>query len=70
VEETDWEPRQTVSPAQIVSVRVEMQEHDVQKRIRQGGGRWNRQRKVWELRYDKVVELGLQDRLVQATGET
>ncbi len=69
VDEADWEPRQTLSADQIVGVRVEVQEYDVQKRIREAGGTWNRQRKVWELRDDRVLELGLQDRLVKESGE-
>jgi hypothetical protein len=28
------------------------------------GGRWQPQRGVWELRYDQVVALGLENRIV------
>jgi hypothetical protein len=32
--------------------------------IKAADGQWNRQRRVWELRYNQVVGLGLVDRLV------
>jgi len=64
VDEADWTPRNMPSPDQIVGIQVEVQERDVQKRMKQAGGRWNAQRKVWELRYDKVVAEGWQARMV------
>jgi hypothetical protein len=32
-------------------------------RVKQAGGTWNPQRSVWELREDRVVALGLEDRI-------
>ncbi|GAK60035.1 hypothetical protein U27_07022 [Candidatus Vecturithrix granuli] len=69
IDEADWEP-QTTMPAsdEIVGVRVERHERNVQKQVKQAGGLWNQHRKVWELRYDRVVELEMQDRMVVQPG--
>ena len=64
VDEADWTPRHAPAPDQIVGVRVEVQEREVQKRMKQAGGKWNSQKKVWELRYDKVVAEGMHARMV------
>jgi len=36
----------------------------VRKRVKQAGGTWNPERRVWQLRYDRVVALGLNNRIV------
>ena len=33
-------------------------------RVKQAGGTWNPERRVWQLRYDRVVALGLNGRIV------
>jgi len=46
-------------------VRVGFAEADMRERVKQAGGKWNRRRKVWELRYDQVVALTLEARIVE-----
>lgn len=70
IEETDWEPEEQCAPDQIVGVRVAMEETGLQKSLRKAGGIWNRHRKVWEIRYDKVLELQLASRIVDGSEET
>jgi hypothetical protein len=36
----------------------------VRDRVKQAGGTWNPKRRVWQLRYDRVVALGLNGRIV------
>ena len=36
----------------------------VRDRVKQAGGTWNPERWVWQLRYDRVVALGLHSRIV------
>jgi len=36
----------------------------VRDRVKQAGGTWNPERRVWQLRYDRVVALGLHNRIV------
>lgn len=64
VDEADWLPPRAPLPEEIVGVRVEKEERDVQLRIKQVGGKWNWRKRVWELRYDAVLELGLRNRMV------
>ncbi len=61
VEESDWIPQ--IASTEIVGVQVAFREADLQQKVRQAGGKWNPARRVWELRYDRAVALGLKDRL-------
>ena len=54
------------SPDTIVSVRVAWGEAALARQIKAVGGRWNRQHKVWNLRYDQAVALDIVDRIVEA----
>jgi hypothetical protein len=69
MDESDWEPRATPAADQPVRIRIDVNERDVQKRVKQAGGTGDYRRRLWELRYDKVAALGLQDRIVGETGE-
>jgi hypothetical protein len=65
VAERDWEPpRPRFAPDQIVGLRVAFAEVAVRDRVNQAGGTWNPERRVWQLRYDRVVALGLNSRIV------
>ncbi len=50
--------------SKMVSVRVDVDAVYLRKLVKAAGGRWNRSRKVWELAYRDVVDLGLTDRMV------
>jgi hypothetical protein len=65
VAERNWEPLPPrVAHAQIVGLRVPYGDAAVRELVKQAGGTWNRDRRVWQLRYDRVVALGLHDRIV------
>ena len=65
VAERDWEPpRPRFADDQIVGLRVVFADVAVRERVKQAGGTWNPERKVWLLRYDRVVGLGLNSRIV------
>ncbi|MBI3108186.1 MAG: hypothetical protein HYY95_21870 [Candidatus Rokubacteria bacterium] len=65
VTERDWEPpRPRVAHDQIVGLRVAFADVAVRDRVKQAGGTWNPERRVWQLRYDRVVALGLNGRIV------
>lgn len=61
IEESDWSP--PIASETIVGVQVAFREADLQQKVRQAGGKWNPARRVWELRYDRAITLGLKDRL-------
>ena len=66
VGERDWEPRRPpYADDQIVGVRIAFAEADVRQQAKQAGGKWNPDRKVWELRYRQAVALKLAARIVK-----
>ena len=65
VEEIDWEPRpRLIRKDTIVGILVGFEEMESQSKAKSTGGRWNRKRRVWEMRYDRMQELGLEERIV------
>jgi hypothetical protein len=67
VAERDWQPPRPASPQDlIVALQVAFADVAVRKLVKQAGGTWNPERKVWQLRYDRVVALGLDGRIVDA----
>ena len=66
IEESDWRPqRRAIGPDEIIGVRVEVKETDLQSSVRKAGGRWNSRRKLWEMRYERAVKLGLKSRITR-----
>ena len=64
VEEIAWTPPPApFAPAALVGVRVELGEVELQRRVKQAGGKWNPTRKLWELRYEQVLKLKLKGRI-------
>jgi hypothetical protein len=65
VEERDWQPpRSRFAHDQTVGLRVAFTDVAVRDRVKQAGGTWNPERRVWQLRYDRAVALGLKPRIV------
>jgi hypothetical protein len=65
VEERNWQPpRPRFAHDQIVGLRVAFTDVAVRDRVKQAGGTWNPERRVWQLRYDRAVALGLKSRIV------
>ena len=56
------------SPAadQLFGVRVEYWETDLRDKVKTAGGIWRPRQKLWELRYEDIVSLGLESRVVGA----
>ncbi|MDZ7412958.1 MAG: hypothetical protein ONB15_05410 [candidate division KSB1 bacterium] len=66
VAEREWEPPPPrFAAATSVGVRVGFAEVEMREQVKQAGGQWKRSRKVWELRYDQVVALKLEGRMVE-----
>jgi hypothetical protein len=62
VAEADWQP--CFAPDEIVALRVAFTDVTTRARVKRAGGAWDPERKVWSLRYDRVVSLGLRRRIV------
>ena len=67
IEESLWQapPKKPLRSEQVVGLRIGIKERGLQAHIKTAKGKWNEGQQVWELRYDKVVELGLTERIVQ-----
>ncbi len=48
----------------LKAVRIEYGERELGKKVRAVGGTWNRQEKVWHVRWEAVKAPGLQSRVV------
>ena len=71
VAERDWEPPPPLfAHDQIVGLRVAFAEVAVRDQVKQAGGTWNPERRLWQLRYDRVVALGLNHRIVNESAST
>lgn len=65
VAERDWEPpRPRFTDNQIVWLRVAFADEAARQRVKQAGGTWNPDRRLWQLRYDRAIALGLGSRIV------
>ncbi len=67
IDEADWEPqkKKSVTDSRIVGIRTEFAETDLQSKVRNAGGKWDQNRKLWAVSYRKVEEPGLEDRVVE-----
>ena len=71
VEQAPWQPEQAKNapgyahnPEDQVGVRVGWEEKELREAVRAAGGIWRPRQKLWELRYEAVVALGLEERVV------
>jgi hypothetical protein len=62
VEEVKWVPKERRES--IAEVRIAWNEKELQSRVRSAGGKWNSRKKVWEIMYERAIELGLKERIV------
>jgi hypothetical protein len=66
VEEIDCEPKtHRITGDTIVGLRVAFRETELRSKVKRAGGTWNRARGIWEIRYDQVVKLGLEEWIVE-----
>ena len=65
VEEGDWEPLVPKRARdRLVKIRLTVPEIALRTQVKQAGGIWHPQERVWELAYSRVVHLGLTSRIV------
>ncbi|MGL4318419.1 MAG: hypothetical protein ACRCTL_17610 [Pseudomonas sp.] len=50
---------------QVVAVRIGLTETQLQSLVRKAGGKWDREKSVWLLRYGDAIRLGLKERIVE-----
>ena len=54
----------------ITTVRIGFAEVELREQVKRAGGKRNRSCKVWELRYDHIVALNLEARIVEYEATT
>jgi|SRR6056297_3316940 len=60
-----WNPNtQNVPWNKIMHLKVEYGEAHIGRLIRSAGGRWNKEKRYWELEYREVISLGLESRII------
>ena len=66
VEEWPWTPPPSRKAGEsLVLVKVAFSEKTLRQQIKEAGGLWNPDLQVWAIRYDRVVTLGLKNRIVE-----
>jgi hypothetical protein len=65
VAEWPWTPPSQKAAESLVLVKVAFSEKTLRQQIKAAGGLWNPDLQRWALRYDRVVTLGLQNRIVE-----
>ena len=74
VEETPWTPKTAklapVKPEEIVGLKIAYGEVGLGRQVKAAGGKWNQVRRLWEIRYDQVARLGLEERIQKASNTT
>jgi hypothetical protein len=68
IDESDWRPPERLAGSRIVGLRIEWRETDLRKQVKQAGGKWNPDKRVWEMRYDRAKALGWEARIVEEGG--
>jgi len=65
VEEQNWKPNTGVIPKnKIVYIGIKYGEVELARKAKALGGKWNKQKRVWELAYGKVQALGIAKRIM------
>ncbi|MFQ5628930.1 MAG: hypothetical protein ACE5I1_09235 [bacterium] len=67
VDEGPWLPNSKRIPHnKVVYVRIKYGEAHLGRIAREVGGKWNREKKLWEMPYKEAIAMGFQDRIVGA----
>jgi len=65
-DEGPWEINSTRIPKnKIMKIRIHYEEVYLRKIVKSVGGRWNKEKKVWELSYGEILQLGLEGRIIK-----
>jgi hypothetical protein len=64
IEEKDWLPETLIPSERRVYFRIGYGEGELRQLVKQAGGYWNPDRKAWHLSFGKVLELGLEARIL------
>lgn len=64
-EEIPWERQPLKMPKhKIVHVKVAYKEQELKQRMKSAGGKWNPERRTWDVTYGQAEALGVLDRII------
>lgn len=65
IDNKPWQAdRKKIAPEEIMNIRIAIDEVEARNRVKKAGGKWDPKRRVWQLPYGKVIELGLSERII------
>lgn len=64
IDERDWIPGVTIPTDKLVGVKIGFGETELRERVKKSGGYWNPEKKSWMLSFHKVLQMGLERRMV------
>jgi hypothetical protein len=64
VDEQEWIPGVTIPVDKPVAVKIGFGEAELREKVKTAGGYWNSAKKAWILSYRKVLQMGLERRMV------
>jgi len=68
VDEQDWVPGHHIPADKRVLLRIEYGESELRELVKANGGYWNPEKKGWQLSFHKVLNLGLENRIIDELG--
>ncbi len=57
-------PPRSTSDMDLLAVKIDYEEKDLQKQVKEAGGKWDKGKKAWTLPPSQVEKLGLRDRVI------
>ncbi len=64
VDEQDWFPGVTIPADRRVALKIAFAEAELREQIKKAGGYWNPDKKAWMLSHHKVLQMGLERRMI------
>ena len=66
VDRSKWEVNNKKIPKnKMIEIDLRYEETDLRRLVKNAGGRWNREKKVWEMAYGEILSLGLTKRIIK-----
>jgi hypothetical protein len=64
IDEQDWIPDVIIPTDRRVAIRIGFGETELREQVKSVGGFWNPDKKAWILSYHKVLQMGLERRMI------
>lgn len=64
IDEQDWIQGVTIPADRRVLIEIGYGETELREKVKQAGGFWNPEKRAWLLSYHKVLQMGLERRMV------